>query len=1817
MPSNVLRWFVLAASLSVPSASFVGCASDPTPPSDGGAPDAGHADARVGRCTPDPAELAIERECLSDDTCPCAAHCELGVCVSDCMSAGDCGAGERCDDFGRCRAAAETALVPLAESSLRRGTVRARGPVVVPAAGEATFTVDVVDFPARVRVAARRGAEVACTAGASFTHTCELAELAANTRARVRVRLTADATAKSAPIVRVYGETNHVTLSVIRPDQLLGSKLPAPGDVRVPVALAGTYEGSLTMVTADADALPGEPLLGEASFPVRAELWSPGGGIFTLSLEDSMHALSSDGALTGQGTSSGTTELLGQVTMADQPFLDVALGPSERTVVLTRFARFTVRFDPDTGELIALIRTIYVGAHDEVRPNIEWALRLSRSGDPSGRATPTPDTAATLPYDEATRTSDGLAWAEAIAAIDDANARRGPTASQTVEGLAARWGSLVGEPTTLECTDPAFALEAAHVVWGLLHRDAGSLMPGDPFRDGFAWQILAGLGTDWDGTYVPTAVEYVGSDAFLLASAGEWRTNEIPCAGQFAVSVYDGAGAGTTRMASRRQYIEQCEELSRRIGCDIEVRNRPVVLFGQPLYVTGSGDIEATTYTAGVPVLARAEVRSEWAEYHVCVVPTDRGASECGILGAAGATDADCRRVAPRCSELATCAVPDKGASPLALRGAPVGGARRDTGDVECADTPVLSGTGRGATIELDLQGSVSTIDAVEGCIADLERLRDAPAISGTGPGPRLASALTDSSCIDAVRTAWAMAIGLADQDVRQTGAPDPFLSPAAAAVEGRRHALRLVRRWLDLHAFMATEARERGLVAAWLREEMAPMGQATSDEVLDASLGGWDLILQPAILGGLMGASDADLASPDYTAPLLGAGDPNTEVTSSLPASIQRLAAAQLNLATAMTEDRWRHASASPDASIVRVVPYVIFARALGGGLAARARRDAAWADRAFEMGNADRALGAATGEAGRVSRSIARGDNPLGIAATDIPLYYVADGSTGPGGRFAAISDFIAGTGPSSSGWAPMLVAAAADAEAAARSSYLMQRDRELWRSVADRSYLLRVEDEAYGYDVDIREHCGPLLNPVADDTFNAANCFIADRPECRPTIPEIGEMYDEFESDDLLGRLCVGAYQTCGDELALRPCTPDMSADECSAFRANAQDFCDAFRRAFPSPDPFPTVICPLEVVTNTCHPIALGTEGALAFARDCYRADGSTAVSVRACADSQCLHCDSNPTVAELPLGLSTLEFISATPSVLTEAVEVCRERHPGFRPEITLPISLDERGPSLDPSCLTGSLGDDYLAIQTASRDLEIARAEASEALDRYDIAVQSCLILARSSERIAAANAAFEDQMDDLLTSREAAEGVAAIADATRQCLSTVSGVDATAVWSIGTAIGSCVAGGVVASAEVSIAVTQANIERAEIAHDSNVDLLERTADVEICFNDARQELVGLRAATLRIQQSYSDFNAAVARWQTNVVETARLQADGISYVAAITARKLPPAYGEVWSEEAQVDWANRFRIARRATYLAVRAVEYEFQQSLMVQGDVIAADRTSELTDALEEIWATAATRGINGNRPSDLEVVLSLRDDVLRLSDESSLPGAGHGLTPSERLRLVLSSPAYATYDASGRYLGQQIPFEIAPLGAFGVPAGGVPIYATTDCAERLWSVNASILGAEVFVGSDTTFTRIDLLKENTFYSQWCSPPNATDPPFQLASVRPAVNLFREPGSGSGVDDSVFGGADPTRLLSRARIQAYFNVSRAELEDPMYENGSTGELGGRGLYGRYALFVPAELISREDGARRTDGLALDRVDDILLRFDYVSVAR
>mgnify|MGYP003666921389 FL=1 len=265
-----------------------------------------------------------------------------------------------------------------------------------------------------------------------------------------------------------------------------------------------------------------------------------------------------------------------------------------------------------------------------------------------------------------------------------------------------------------------------------------------------------------------------------------------------------------------------------------------------------------------------------------------------------------------------------------------------------------------------------------------------------------------------------------------------------------------------------------------------------------------------------------------------------------------------------------------------------------------------------------------------------------------------------------------------------------------------------------------------------------------------------------------------------------------------------------------------------------------------------------------------------------------------------------------------------------------------------------------------------------------------------------------------------------------------------------------------------------------------------------------------------------------------------------------------------------------------------------------------------------MDRLRSFTATGTVGGSSPSELVQVVSLRAQLLQLGDRSEFPAGYYDLSEKDRFRLLVNADHFAVYSDDGSYLGQEIPFTIAPLSRFELGQGlGIPILSGSDCAERLWSVNASLVG-ETLHTSDTSLTRVTLKKRNTFFSQWCGTAGPDGSDLQFASTRPARNLFLDP---LAFADSAIPAVpipdastiDETRGYSNARIQARLNVSRAELESESFADGDSQELAGRGLYGEYALFIPAETLSI-DGS---EGLLLANVEDILLRLDYISVAR
>lgn len=1023
-------------------------------------------------------------------------------------------------------------------------------------------------------------------------------------------------------------------------------------------------------------------------------------------------------------------------------------------------------------------------------------------------------------------------------------------------------------------------------------------------------------------------------------------------------------------------------------------------------------------------------------------------------------------------------------------------------------------------------------------------------ALGAAAPGGDVDAIFGADACLEAYRVALAASAA----------------ARGASATEEARLLARVLGRHLELLTFLASEASERERIAAALRgTDDIPR----PEEVLADIAGGLELLLHPVVAGAVFRLPADAVRAPDYRVALGSAQTPaDAQVT--LPVRMMEAATAITTLLDLRVERAALEADAAGLATISEIGPGLALLQHFAEALAARAP-EAAWAPR-YESA-ARRLLSVQRRLVLRVA-GLKSGVNPLGIGQDDLPLYFFGD-AVGSGGRFSAISDFLLGERPSDPAWAPFLVQRAQEALESARAQYAAQADRVYRAELSENQAQMRrvaVADEADGT---LQELCGASDGSyVEDDGFSAASCFRAAACE-----PDVLTWYR-----DRVGVSNV-AFQTCVSAQLKDVYGPAFG------LRADLQGFFEGID-----------------------SPVTTG--------------GACSAPVIQACDEGACLRCSDGRSIA---LGLDTLHMntpalrasqgLEGVNDAVAAAVKRCADRWDAtsLQGYLRTPrVSLDGRLPSPpDPpldavSCFRGAIGEAVLEIQGAQEDLEAARSEIAEARDVYEAEVNECARRFDTEQSILGSIESHRQLIDALTGTKLGADTTAEWAGQVKDCTATVSGLEGFG-WQAGAAIGSCAAGAVEGAFNTVSLSLERDIELADRAFEQTLRALEAEADYQACLNDAARWLVGARTAAVGVKRAMTDVQSAYAQFQ-NLIELA----DDVWVEARATLADdlvdgvRPPTF-DLWLDEAVTTYAARFRLARRAVYLAVLAVEYEYQATIPERGLALAAETPAELESVLQDLWASAGTRSIEGARPTDLKVVLSLRDQLLRIFDERVETVGERTLTAAQRFRMLLQDPRFARYE-DGEYVGQLVPFGLAPLGTFGYDAGAVPVLAGSDCAERLWSVNASILGGEgLLEGSDSSFARIELWKQNVFFSQWCAPRD--DEEFQVASVRPSRNLFREPGVGTDVGAEL-GGREP-EAYSKARIEAYFGVERADLESEQYASGDTSELAARGLYGRYALFLPAEVLSRFENGSRTDGLVLDEVEDILLRLDYVSVAR
>ncbi|QDG52558.1 hypothetical protein FIV42_18000 [Persicimonas caeni] len=1852
------------------------------------APDGGDTDSvEPYACEPDPQLVGQKISCVRDEHCPCGTSCWLGQCQARCEKDDECADDEYCDGFGQCRATDDAATVHLPERhDLGRLEPRQKLATLTDARPLASILVRAVDGPVVAgRVGAGEGLQVAVTDGDAPGDADFAAEVLIDQRVEADGTVTLWARrdpghTDDEPLTNQVGiwdsSGHHTSVTVTERTSLVGGATDGP-------ELVGTYTGVARLVARGSVGGLGLNITTprrEQSVPITAQIFDTGSGM-RLVIEDNLRVLHPQGEWIGELSADAQDLALPafEALALDQ----IALSNSQ---VIATPSDMRVDADPSAADWDGVLRfgfdLRYAGITDTAAiPMSRWMVTLSRTGDlPDGADAPEAQSDAQLAYDTAQ-----LADTEFVAETGMA------TVASAYPDFDSKWEAIrqvadrsIGGTDMGVCVAPylpfvsdddrsAYYNSFYYSIFPDVYAaNVGALNQPYTITPVFAYDRAPNSPGGWtvNNDKTKTVSELAGAGVPLLSEifAGvsdqslELWSAQVPVASGFYHDVTPTTPSGFRQAPEIT--LADGTTVNHALPCDIDLSDSPDTVafdegYGSSVFdvtldvpnqrfdfcqeAADRLDCRIVDVTSVLTPEERDMYPAQYIDFDVTMQPGDSFSYQIR----ANIPDVRFSKVCippslpKRCAEGLACENANTGSGSLEIEPLSDSGQSASSGDLTCGES------GRHFAFEMDEAG-LTADTLVEDCVADseaIERVLASP--TGTTERDKLAAMgwYNSEGCFRPIQLLGT--VGRATEAVRywrdETG---------AEATLADLIAMRMLQRWTDAHAFIASEA-THSTPFAHLDATVNSDSLDGLEARLDQSLRAWRLLMHPRVATALMSLSPEALRHPDYRQ-MVGAGfteEGYHRQDEGLVVSMAELLDAQLRLGQAIAERYAYEGAQEVPASLVRLQQAHLVAESLIQALTERSRdvdgNYGEWDEnfRAVER----RVMGSWVTLLNRVD-GLLEGRNPLGIEDTDLPLYF-RDFRVDATSRFTAITRFLLGQTNGSEAWAASLVRDAVDAYDTAKDAYLDESSRAMNEEATATAKALRVADEKTDFGLMMIDFCGSeafgdvgpgdVHDSIDQATFDASTCwFRSERTECAP-----GQASSE---DAVTYSLCTSALAALGPNgIGRRPAYATVNVQG-KDFRYYAMvrgwEFDNPvlgsfYEQILENWTGFPAQInVTMRTTAGACFRTS---EGTTVCARDevdrpvnvtydpqthqPYNPCKNTAVpnfpgilpeieqlgdgSYEAvCAPNQALGFEG--TTLRMPLSGAAAKQLRGTYTngVLTEQIAGrCREFVPGHDPT---PVARWADAPQ---SCYGGSVGAEVYATRTLVTDIEVARDAVEQHTEAYRIAMQSCFIQQQGNQQLMEAQRSFDAEMNHLQTAKQIADTVATWAYSTGDCLSEVSGADEP--WDYGLAAGTCAAYAVGSAADTASIAYDADMQRAERAHETTMMGIEQSTEEARCFKEAELELVGLRAAYLEIQRAQQELASSYLQAQHAVeVLEAEYDAGLIDVETAETAAMFVPSQSP-WYNEELADYERKLRLARRGAYLAVRAVEYEFQMTSSYRSDVLLAETPLELEQVLTELRQEANTNSVAGARPAELTEVVSLKDHLLQLGDRSeSTPAGWHALSDTERFRKMLVDPAYEVYE-DGVFIGRRIPFNIAPLSVLDRGEfQGVPIVSDNSCAERLWSLNVTIQGedGEVIRGVSPTIN-LEVRKRNTFFSNLC---DAARGDFQVASVRPARNLFREPGVGEGI--SGITGQSEADGFSKARVQARLNIAPQEFASDSYTDGASAELAARGLFGEYELFIPAtSLAPASNGLPSGDGLVLNQVDDILLRVDYVSVAR
>lgn len=1040
-------------------------------------------------------------------------------------------------------------------------------------------------------------------------------------------------------------------------------------------------------------------------------------------------------------------------------------------------------------------------------------------------------------------------------------------------------------------------------------------------------------------------------------------------------------------------------------------------------------------------------------------------------------------------------------------------------------------------------------------------------------------------ACHDLGRWLTAASVGLESARTRgQTGVGE-------AELRAQRVGAYLVHRHLDVLGFIEQiHANQRAFRAHISSSDPAPAGMPSPTGFVERMARARALLLHPRFFGALVDLHPRALSQPDYR--LLHAAEAVTDTWSlgedlhAVPLHVglledgaQRLQGlielgqevGQGELAPAAAEV----AKLAIGGSVRQIVVFAALAQELKARLVANTRPDVPlfWADAASAV---ERLLQTRMGALVSSLRPTS-----LQLEELSLPWFRVGD-QGGTGARFRAMTDYLLGSGGELGGVVGYEIGRALDHENQAVARYQRYRSeafriRQLEQGVEVRRDDLAIKNgtaiiELCGYDREQYQARGAYA--ALDAEPNPNRCYIDSRSACaanlrEPTVPEAAM------------KLCRAGY------LAQRAGLAGFA--DLAAF----ERLPDGFERDLRAEDVQVAQLGPGVFEARLVRPTAeLSAELGLLdayFAELQARGESATLFSevelvcgevfdrVRAALPEE--DCDPDPLAAR---------------QAGDEAVG-CAESASYHR-------GLGEA----DPSCFKGQLGNGVLAIRSAELAIREAEAEFARLVTDGEVAIANCNLEAARAEQVKSLHESFIQRMEKLRAARAKAQTISAAASATSNCLSAVQKVDPSKFWSLGQSAaivgGICAAETVVALQEAELASIEQDIDNAQDRLSADLDILDAETEWRKCENGLRSVFAHLPPAGLRIREAVSRYAQSTARFRDMQDQLQRLYDEGKQWSANLDKRSLkavPQDFGFLERFAAVEDAIER---VQRALIYATRAAQYELQQSV---ASVAQIRRTRTVLDLealaldLRDTVQSGVVRG--GGAATETRLIVSLRDDILRIPGPGEQPAGFHALPRGVAFRDVLTHPSRRVYDAAGRFIGIGIRFGFAPEALDDGRTGLGEHLAGRLCAERIWASGAVIAGAEAVEFGGSVVSRMFLRKRNGFQSQRCAVDGGPvagfiDPGSLALGQHPDAASVRDRYTNALLSASVWRGD----LVSGARVA---------IEQGRQSVRMSKEHAGWGLYGDYELFIPVESIGQ-------DKLRIENIKDILLVFDLVVVS-